>query len=121
MNPKSHKQFKEGIADEVGVHENVVDDFIAFYFSRVRKTLSSIEHPRVFVEGLGTFSIRKTRLEKAIIKNKSYMGTLPKQAYTGYEKYVSTIEKIEKMEKLLKKMEKIIEERKQFKSKNGSQ
>jgi nucleoid DNA-binding protein len=118
VNPKKHKHFKKGIADEIGVHENVVDDFIDFYFSRVRKMLSSIEHPRVFVDGLGTFSVRKTRLEKSIIKNKSYIGTLPKQAYTGYEKYVSTIDKIEKMEKLLKKMEKVIEERKQFKSKN---
>jgi len=115
VNPKSHKQFKEGIAEEVGVHENVVDDFIAFYFSKVRRTLSSIDHPRVFLEDLGTFSIRKTRLEKAIIKSKSYLGNIEKQKYHGYAKHVSTIEKIEKMEQMLIKINNTIEEKKNFK------
>ncbi len=37
MNPKNYKQFKEGIAEEVGVHQNVVEDFITFYYGRLRK------------------------------------------------------------------------------------
>lgn len=39
MNPKKHNEFKKGIAEEVGVHSQLVDDFITFYFSRVRKKL----------------------------------------------------------------------------------
>ena len=33
MHPKSHKEFKKGIAEDVGVHPQVVDDFITFYYA----------------------------------------------------------------------------------------
>ena len=39
MNPKSHKELKKNIAEEVGVHQSVVDDFIAFYYAKVRKKI----------------------------------------------------------------------------------
>ena len=71
MNPKSHKNFKDQIAEEVGVHPKVVDDFITFYYSKLRKSLSTLEYPRVMVDGLGTFFIRKRKLETAIKKNKN--------------------------------------------------
>ena len=32
MNPKSYKVFKEGIAEKVGVHPSVVDEFVNFYY-----------------------------------------------------------------------------------------
>ena len=81
MKPKSHKVFKTDIAKEVGVHASVVDEFVSFYYSRVRSTLSNLEHSKVFIDGLGTFSIRKVKLEKAIKKNKSYLGNLEKNTY----------------------------------------
>ena len=62
MNPKSHKDFKEGIADEVGVHPSVVEDFITFYYGKLRKKLSALEFPRINVDGLGTFYLRKNKL-----------------------------------------------------------
>jgi nucleoid DNA-binding protein len=117
MKPKSHKIFKEGIAEEIGVHESVVDELVSFYFGKVRNALSSLEDQRVFVEGLGTFAIRKTRVEKAIAKNKSYLGNLEKHTYNGYDKTVATKEKIEVLEKVLEKINASIQERKDFKLK----
>lgn len=117
MKPKSHKIFKDGIAEEIGVHESVVDEFVSFYFGKVRNALSSLEDQRVFVEGLGTFAIRKTRVEKAIAKNKSYLGNLEKHTYNGYDKTVATKEKIEVLEKVLEKINASIQERKDFKLK----
>ena len=64
MNPKKHKDFKEGIAEEVGVHKQVVDDFISFYYGKLRKKLSALEYPRINVDGLGTFYLRKTKLDE---------------------------------------------------------
>jgi len=72
LNPKSHKSFREDIADEVGVHKSVVDDFITFYYAKVRKKLSSLDYPRINIEGLGTFYLRKNKLEKAIKKIKVF-------------------------------------------------
>ena len=49
MNPKKHKEFKKGIAEKVGVHQQVVDDFISFYYSKIRKKLSTLDYPRIKV------------------------------------------------------------------------
>ena len=86
MNPKSHKDIKKGIADEVGVHNTVVDEFITFYYAKLRKKLSNLNYPRIQVDGLGTFYLRKNKLEKAIKKNKSILGNLAKRTYVGFAK-----------------------------------
>jgi len=115
MNPKKHKEFKKKIADEIEVHDSVVDDLISFYYARIRGALSNLEDTRVYVDGLGTFSIRKARLEKAIIKNKSYLGNLDKQTYKGYSKSINTKKKITKLEEVLKKIEDTYIKRREFK------
>jgi len=116
MKPKSYKEFKADIAEEVGVNASVVDDLVSFYFSKVRRSLSDLEDIRVYVDSLGTFSIRKTRLEKAIIKNKSYLGNLEKLTYNGYDKSISVQNKIETLEAALEKVEESIKKRKEFKN-----
>jgi nucleoid DNA-binding protein len=118
VRPKSNKIFKEDIAEEVGVNQSVVDDLISFYFSKVRQSLSEIQDTRIYVESLGTFSIRKARLEKAITKNKSYLGNLEKHTYNGYEKTLQTKKKIKKFEGILEKIEESIERKKEFKKDN---
>ena len=120
MNPKSHKDFKKGIAKEIGIHENVVDDFIAFYYSKLRKNLSELTNPKIFVDGLGTFSIRKNRLEKQIKRKKSYLGNVVNNTYSGYEKKLTTQNRIEEMESVLKMLEEQEVEKKDFKNtRNG--
>ncbi len=121
MNPKSHKDFKKGIAKEVGVHENVVDDFITFYYNKLRKSLSELEHPKIFVDGLGTFSIRKNRLQKQIKRKKSYLGNIVNNTYSGYQKKLSIEDRIDEMENVLKMLEEQELEKKEFKkNKNES-
>jgi len=94
VNPKKHKEFKKGIAEEVGVHQQVVDDFISFYYSKIRKKLSTLDYPRINVEGIGTFYLRKGRLETAIKKHKSMLGNVAKRTYNGYAKSESIISNI---------------------------
>tara|TARA_R100000231_G_scaffold138811_2_gene118165 strand:+ start:600 stop:968 length:369 start_codon:yes stop_codon:yes gene_type:complete len=120
VRPKSHKQFKEDIAKEVGVHPKVVDDFITFYYAKVRKALSTLEYPRVLVDGLGTFFIRKGKLENAIKRNKSMLGNLKKRTYKGYEKTYAINQKLEEMESAIRIIEDNIENKKQFKKKKNA-
>jgi hypothetical protein len=115
VRPKSHKQFKEEIAKEVGVHPKVVDDFITFYYARVRKALSTLEYPRILVDGLGTFFIRKGKLEKAIKRNKSMLGNLRKRTYKGYEKTYAINRKLEEIESAIRIIDKNLENKKEFK------
>ncbi len=116
MNPKSHKDIKKGIADEVDVHNSVVDDFITFYYAKLRKKLSNLEYPRVYVDGLGTFYLRKNKLEKAIKKNKSILGNLAKRTYVGFAKSQEININLEQMESALKQIEDDILNKKQFKN-----
>ena len=120
MNPKKYKEFKKNIAEEVGVHQSVVDDFIAFYYSKLRKHLSNLEFPRIQVDGLGTFVLRKSKLDKAIKKNKSMLGNIAKRTYNGYAKSESITENIKQMTTALEQLEKDILNKKKFKeNKNG--
>ena len=119
MNPKKHKEFKKGIAEEVGVHQQVVDDFISFYYSKIRKKLSTLDYPRINVEGIGTFYLRKGRLETAIKKNKSMLGNIAKRTYNGYAKSENIIENIDQMTNALNKLEKNLELKKDFKNKKN--
>ena len=116
MRPKSHNKIKEGIAEEVDVHPRVVDDFITFYLSKVRKALSNLEHPRVQVDSLGTFTIRKSKLDKAIKKNKSTLGNLKKRTYSGFAKSEDIQKNIQQMELARAEIEKNIQRKKEFKN-----
>lgn len=118
MKPKSHKNFKEGIADKVGVHQSVVDDFLTFYYAKLRNKLSSLDFPRVNVDGLGTFYLRKTKLEKSIKRGKSILGNLAKRTYSGFAKSEDIQKDIIQMEKALEQMEKDILTKKAFRKKN---
>tara|TARA_R100000935_G_scaffold11163_2_gene22325 strand:- start:5013 stop:5366 length:354 start_codon:yes stop_codon:yes gene_type:complete len=117
MNPKSHKELKKGIAEEVGVHQQVVEDLISFYYGKVRKTLSKLEYPRIYIQGLGTFQLRKSKVEKAIKRNKSMLGNVAKRTYNGFAKSEDIQKDISELESALKQMEEDLVKKKQFRKK----
>ena len=116
MNPKSHKEFKKGIADEVGLHPSVVDDFVSFYYAKVRQKLSALAFPRINVEGLGTFYLRKNKLDKSIMKNKSLLGNIAKRTYNGFAKSEDIQNNILQMEKAMAQLEQDITNKKKFRN-----
>ena len=116
MKPKNHKYFFEDVAKEIGVHKDVVDDLITFYYKKVRKSLSDLTDTHINVAGLGTFILRKKRLEKNIKKNKDIIGNLEKMTYKGYDKYVPVKNKLKQMEDALDVLNKKIQSKKDFKN-----
>ena len=116
MKPKNHKFFFEKVAKEIGVHKDVVDDIVTFYYSKLRKNLSNLNETHINVSGLGTFSIRKRKLERTIKKNKDILGNLEKMTYKGFDKYLPVKEKLKQMEEVLIKINKKLEQRKKFKN-----
>ncbi len=115
MKPKNHRIFFEGIAEDAGVHQELVDSLISFYFARVRKNLSELEHPRIHVAGLGTFKLRKWKLEQNIKRNKDILGNLEKMTFKGYGKAIPVKEKLKNMERALVMLDKMQTEKKAFK------
>ena len=118
MKPKSHKFFFEEVANEVGVHKDVVDNLVTFYYNKIRKSLSELEDTHISVASLGTFTLRKSRLEKTIKRNKDILGNLEKMTFDGYDKSIPVKEKLKAMEDLLDTIEKNIKSKKKFKDEN---
>jgi nucleoid DNA-binding protein len=118
LNPKNYKNFYKDIAKEVEVHKDLVSDFIFFFYAKLRKNLSELEHPKINVPNLGTFSIRHHKLKKAIKRQKDILGNLQKMTFDGFDKSIPVNEKIKQMEKLLNKIEINIKEKKKFKNEN---
>tara|TARA_R100001463_G_scaffold117184_2_gene172772 strand:+ start:499 stop:858 length:360 start_codon:yes stop_codon:yes gene_type:complete len=118
LKPKSHKFFFDNVAKEAGVHKDVVDDLVTFYYNKVRKNLSELKDTHINIAGLGTFILRKKRLEKNIKKNKDIIGNLEKMTYKGYDKYVPVKNKLKQMEKALEMLNNKIKQKKIFKNEN---
>ncbi len=118
MKPKSHKAFFEEVAKEIGVHKDVVDDLVTFYYGKVRKSLSELEDTHISIANLGTFILRKSKLEKAIKRQKDILGNLEKMTYKGYDKYVPVKEKIKSLEKALELVKDKLKKKKDFKNEN---
>ena len=118
MNPKNYKNFYEDIAKEVEVHKDLVSDFIFFFYAKLRKSLSELEHPKINVPNLGTFSVRHHKLKKAIKRQKDILGNLQKMTFDGFDKSIPVNEKIKQMENLLNKIEINIKNKKSFKNEN---
>ena len=116
MKPKSHKAFFEEVAKEIGVHKDVVDDLVTFYYGKVRKSLSELKDTHISVANLGTFILRKSKLEKAIKRQKDILGNLEKMTYKGYDKYVPVKEKIKSLEKALELVKDKLKKKKAFKN-----
>lgn len=115
MNPKDHRIYIKDIAEKVGVHQTLADQFITFYYARIRKCLAELKYPRIYVEGLGTFCIRKKKLEKTIKRNRDILGNLDKRQYKGYEKHIAVKEKLLNMETVLELMNNLQKEKHKWK------
>lgn len=115
MNPKKAKDYVKDVAEELDINENLVDLFVNFYYEKLRQALSDLVYPKVYVNNLGTFNIRKLKLENSIKKQKDILGNLKKMTYNGYEKSVNVAKKIELYEKALEDLNKLLEEKANFK------
>ena len=118
MNPKNYRDFYKDIANEAEVHNDLVNDFIFFFYDKVRKSLSNLSDPNINLPNLGTFSIRVGKLKKNIKRNKDILGNLQKMTFDGYDKSVPVKKKLKAMEDLLEIVEKNIKNKKRFKDEN---
>ena len=118
MKPKNYKDFYDEVSEEAEVHKDVVNDFITFFYAKVRKNLSELTAPKIRLPGLGTFQIRKSKLEKSIKRHKDMIGNIQKRTYKGYGKYVPIKEKLKLMENALDEINKNLKKKKTFKNEN---
>lgn len=82
MLPKSSKHFIVPTAENLNVDSQLVEDVISFYYSRIRKTLSSLESPIVRIEHLGSFKVKTKELPKLYNKYKKHLSVLKTDTFS---------------------------------------
>lgn len=68
MKPTKAKTFIPEVAVDNNLSEDLVGAIITFYWQEVRKSLSSLKHPRVHVTNLGDFVVKHWKLDEKKIK-----------------------------------------------------
>ena len=119
MKPKKYRDLYPDIAKECNAHTDLVSNLVAFYYDKVRKALSDLDASRIYIPNLGTFTLRKKRLEKSIKRNKDILGNIQKNTYKGYGKHIPVKEKIEILEKALTNIEEELKTKNKFRDENN--
>ena len=66
MKPKKSKEIIPIVAESLNLSEQMVSDVSSFYWSEIRKSLSSLKHARIHVTNLGDFTIKHWKLDDKI-------------------------------------------------------
>lgn len=83
MRPKRIKDLLPKLAKELGLSEKEVQSVLDVYWDTVRKTLSSMEHNRVFMKGLGTFYVKPWSIDKKLKINNIVIDKYSQNPTTG--------------------------------------
>lgn len=99
MVPKKAREFKKAVATELGLPEDVVNAFIDFYWERVRKLMSGLDHEIIEIPNLGTFNVKHWKIDEAV---KIHKATIAKSEgrFSAYAIRKDLTDRVEKLEKI---------------------
>jgi nucleoid DNA-binding protein len=117
LKPKKYKELIKKVAKEKEYNEELMTEAVSFFYSSLRKALSSLEDSKILVPKLGTFAIRKMRMNKMIEEKERLVEKLNPHVFNKYDSYRKHSEDLKKLEALKQKIDKQDEERKNFYSK----
>ncbi len=108
MKPQKVKDLLPQLSKELQLSEKEIKSVLDVYWDKIRKTLSSLDHNRLYLKGLGTFYVKPWRLDTRLKINNALV-----------DRYVSnpTATGLHIMNNLLKdnlKIEKVKEREKEY-------
>ena len=109
LNPKSYKDITKKVSKDLELSEELVQDVVNFFYSRVRQNLTKLTSSSILLPGLGTFKLRVSKLQKHIKKNEDILQNLDP---TKFEKYGAHKSVKEKLDRLIA-IQKIVDQEKQ--------
>lgn len=101
MYPKKSKDLIPRVASELSLPEDLVKDFVKFYWEKVRASLSSLEHVKVHVHNLGDFNIKHWKIDETIASYQKY--DEKKENEGKFNKYdnVTTVAKLHHLKEMI--------------------
>ena len=66
LRPIKRKQLSEKVAERLNLSSETVDEIIQCYYNAVQKKLSGLSHSQITLDGLGTFYVKRSKLEEKL-------------------------------------------------------
>jgi nucleoid DNA-binding protein len=66
LRPTKGKELIKKTAQDLNISEEMVADVVNFYYSCVKQKIESLEHPTIFLHGLGTLRLSRKKLYRDI-------------------------------------------------------
>jgi nucleoid DNA-binding protein len=105
LNPLKRKEISKITANSLELDYLMVDDVVAFFYRTVQKKLSSMEHHSVNVPNMGTFVLKKQRVQNKLDKYNAFLNKIDaSESMTMYETTVEVKSDIEKYNNILSVM-----------------
>jgi nucleoid DNA-binding protein len=105
LNPLKRKEISKITANSLELDHLMVDDVVAFFYRTVQKKLSSMEHHSVNVPNMGTFVLKKQRVQNKLDKYNAFLNKIDaSESMTMYETTVEVKSDIEKYNNILSVM-----------------
>jgi len=102
LNPLKRKEISKITAKSLDLDHLLVDDVVAFFYRTVQKKLSSVEHHSVNVPNMGTFVLKKQRVQNKLDKYNAFLNKIDaSESMTMYETTVDVKADIEKYNNIL--------------------
>ena len=114
MQPKKPHLIISQVAEELNLPQSLVDDLISFYYKEVRKNLSSLEHPKVNLPGLGDFIILKRSVDRLTYKYTNLSKEYNTDTFKNYHNLKIAESKLERLGHAAKNIEQFAEKKKAF-------
>jgi nucleoid DNA-binding protein len=67
LRPVKRKQISEKVAERLNLSVETVDEIVSCYYNSVQRQLSNLTHPQISVGFLGTFFIKRNKLENKLM------------------------------------------------------
>jgi len=67
MNPKKSSKLYKTVSEDLNISESLVENLLELYYKEVRQCISSLDHTRLNVTGLGHFFVKSQKVKKDIV------------------------------------------------------
>jgi nucleoid DNA-binding protein len=84
MIPKKASKLYKQVAEDLDIEELLVENFVDFYYKKIRDCLTNLKHPRINVDGLGQFVIKTSLVKKAIPRYQKSLETHDTSTFGAY-------------------------------------
>jgi nucleoid DNA-binding protein len=106
MNPKKASTLCKQVSEELNCKEELVEDFVNFYYKNLRENLSNLTHPYIRVPGLGFFVLKTKMTQSAIDYYEERIKNFKAKSFAthGYKKMMEErLEMLNKVNVIVKK------------------